>query len=178
MKRLLIPVVLLGALALPAQTAYAQGASLGLGAGVVQIEDADTSPLWVTGSIRLPVGETFALEPDVGWYRHSEDVWGTEINVDVVNFGGSALFVVPAEQVALWAGAGAGGHMFRVSADGESESETKLGFHFLAGLDFKASESLKLFGGIRYEIIQTEDDLDDSNNLKQWKFYAGLRFGG
>lgn len=164
MKRLLIPVVSIGVLALGAQAA-----ALGLGAGVVQIEDADSSQLWVTANVRLPVGENFALEPEVGWYRESED----EVTLDVINLGGNALFVYSAaEQVELWAGGGAGAHTYRVSVGDESESETRLGIHFLGGVDLKLSDSLKLFGAIRYEIIQADE------SFHQWKLYAGLRFGG
>jgi hypothetical protein len=155
------------------QAARAEGVSLGLGAGVVKIEDVDQSKLWVTGNVRLGLGDRFALEPEVGWYGEDEEFFGTTISVDVINFGGSALILFPLERVDLFLGGGAGGHMFRLSGGGESTSETELGLHALGGLDLPVSDSIKLFGAARYEIIQHEDE-----NTKQWKFYGGIRIGG
>jgi hypothetical protein len=109
----------------------------------------------------------------VGWYGDSENVLGTEISLDVINFGGSALFLFPVDPAEIFLGGGGGGHMFRLSGGGSSESETEVGLHLLAGADLQATDALKVFGAIRYEIIQAEVE-----NLKQWKFYLGIRLGG
>ncbi len=59
--------------------------------------------------------------------------------------------------------------MYRTS----SNSRTEAGVHLLAGADLQATDSLRVFGAIRWEMIQAEVE-----NLKQWKFYLGIRLGG
>jgi len=171
MKRI---IVALGMLAvLMSATAYADGGGVGLGVGILKIKDADDSSLWFTGNFRLNLSPSFVLEPEVGWAREKVEGYYGDYNVDLINFGGSALFIVPAEKIEFFIGGGLGAHMMRVSGDDiDSESETKLGFHGLAGLDLKASEAISLFGAVRYEIINTDGD----EKQKQWKIYGGLRF--
>lgn len=174
MRRFLTCLVLVLPLALASQTAQADGSvAVGLGAGVVMPEDSDESPLWLTANLRFAVSDNFFLEPEAGWYRESESLLGVEVNMDAINLGGSALFLIPTEKVDVFAGGGAGAHIFNFSGGGSSDSHTELGFHVLGGLDLKVSETLKLFGAARYEIVQFEGE-----DLKQWKFYAGVRFGG
>ncbi len=174
MRRFMTCLVLVLPLALATQTAQADGSvAVGLGAGVVMPEDSNESPLWLTANLRFAVSDNFVLEPEAGWYRHSESFLGTDIHLDVINLGGSGLFLIPTEKVDAFAGGGAGAHIFNVSGGGSGDSHTEFGFHFLGGLDLKVSETLKLFGAARYEIVQFEGE-----DLKQWKFYAGVRFGG
>jgi hypothetical protein len=152
--------------------AYAEGGGgLGLGAGLVKVKDSTGSNLWLTANLRLKVNRSFALEPEVGWYREKSGVTGSSDKQDVINAGGSALFLIPSEQVELFFGPGLGAHMFRTSISSLTSTETKLGYHGVAGVELKASSSLRLFGAVRYEIIPF-----DGGDRKQWKFYAGLRF--
>jgi opacity protein-like surface antigen len=156
MRKCMTAVLILGALLVATPGLYAEeGGGFGIGAGIVKFSK---------------MNPTFAIEPEAGWYRESEDLFGTTIKTDAFNFGGSALLIIPSEKVDLWGGAGLGAHMFHVSDGGGST--TKLGFHFLGGVDLKASDSMALFGAARYEIINT----DSTEKLKQWKFYGGLRF--
>jgi opacity protein-like surface antigen len=169
MRRALVLVLLMGAMSLAGQAAHAQGIAFGLGAGVVKIQDVDDSKLWATGNLRLKLGERFALEPEVGWYGDSEG----SVSLDVINFGGNALFLFPVDPIEVFLGGGGGGHMFRVSSGAGSDSETKAGLQLLAGADLQATDSLRVFGAIRWEMIQAEVE-----NVKQWKFYLGIRLGG
>jgi hypothetical protein len=150
---------------------------VGLGAGIVKFQDCEgcVTPLWLTANIRFKVNRNFALEPEGGWYRHTEDALGTEFTTDAFNFGGSALILIPTEQVEVFGGGGAGAHMFRVSGGGVVETETKFGFHFLGGADLKVTDSMNLFGAIRYELIDYKGVGLEEDTLKQWKFYGGIR---
>ncbi|MBN2370285.1 MAG: outer membrane beta-barrel protein [Vicinamibacteria bacterium] len=157
---------------LGAVNAGAEG-GLGLGAGIVKFQDCEgcVTPLWLTANLRVKVNRNFAFEPEAGWYRHKEG----DASTNAFNFGGSALIIVPSEQVDLFGGGGAGAHMFRLSYGGSSETTTKFGFHFLGGVDLKVADSMSLFGAIRYEIIDYEGFGFEDDTLKQWKFYGGLR---
>jgi hypothetical protein len=161
---------------LGAATAGAEG-GVGLGAGIVKFQDCDdcVMPLWLTANLRINVNRNFALEPEAGWYRHTEDYLGTEFTTNAFDFGGNALILIPTEQVEFWGGGGAGAHMFRVSGAGEASTETKFGFHFLGGVDLKVSDAMSLFGAIRYELIDYKDVGLVEDTLKQWKFYGGIR---
>jgi len=166
MKRLVLALGIL-VLATAATATAGDAGGFGLGAGIVKVKDVDGSNLWLTANMRTMLAANLALEPEIGWYRESAD----DDHMDAFNGGGSLLFVFPTEKAALFAGAGLGAHMFRYSLGWSSSTETKLGYHGLAGADLYASPSISLFGAIRYEIIKF-----DSENLKQWKLYGGLRF--
>jgi opacity protein-like surface antigen len=161
-------------------SAFADGGGFGVGAGIVSRVNCDgcKTPLWLTANLRVKLNRNFALEPEAGWYREKEDILGVDITQNAFNFGGSALVLIPSEQVEIFAGGGAGAHMFRLSGAGDSTTDTKLGIHFLGGLDLKVSDSMSLFGAIRYEMINVSDetDLGDADDwAKQWKFYGGIR---
>jgi len=166
MKRVLTPILLVALILLgvPGET-RADGISFGVGAGVITSDDFDASKLWLTGNLRFNLSDNLVLEPEAGWYG--------ETHVNVFNFGGSALILIPTERVELFAGGGVGAHMYQWSGEALDESEAYLGLHVLGGLDLAVSDTWKLFGATRYEIIQA-----DGGNAKQWKFYGGLRLGG
>jgi hypothetical protein len=168
MKKL---VLALGILAVAtAATAMADDGGFGLGAGIVHVKDADSSQLWLTANLRWMLADNLALEPEIGWYRVTP-VAGEDDHTDVFNGGGSLLFIIPSEKASIFAGAGLGAHMFRSSGGGVSSTDTKLGYHGLAGVDLKASRGISLFGAVRYEIIPI-----DPESIKQFKVYGGLRF--
>jgi hypothetical protein len=168
MKRL---VVALGVLVLAsAAAAMADDGGFALGAGMVKVKGSDGSHLWLTANARWMLADTLALEPEIGWYR-STPVPGQDDHTNVFNGGGSLLLIFPLEKVSAFMGAGLGAHMYRSSTGGITSSDTKLGYHGLAGVDLKASQRASLFGAVRYEIIPI-----DPETIKLWKLYGGLRF--
>jgi hypothetical protein len=164
MKRIVLALGIV--LVATAATAMADDGGFGLGAGIV----SDRSQLWLTANVRWMLADNLALEPEIGWYRWTQ-AGGGDAHTDVFNGGGSALFIIPAEKVNIFAGVGLGAHMYRSSASGTSSTDTHLGYHGLAGIDLQASRGVSLFGAVRYEIIQVGHD-----NAGQWKLYGGLRF--
>ena len=177
MKRI---VLALGVLAVAtAATAMADDGGFGLGAGIVTAKDWGIAPLWVTANYRLMLADNVALEPEIGWYRVTDNFSGGDIidtgdvHMDVFNGGGSLLLIYPLEKVAFFAGAGLGAHLYRFSGgSGSASTQTHVGYHGLAGVDVKASRRISLFGAVRYEIIHA----DTIDFVKQWKIYGGVRF--
>jgi hypothetical protein len=167
MKRLLLA---LGIVTVATLATAADGGGFGLGAGMVKIKDTDDSHLWLTANWRLMLADNLALEPEVGWYR-STPVPGEEEHTNVFNGGGSVLFIVSSDRADVFAGVGLGARVSRSSAGDITSSDTKLGYHGLAGVELKASEGISLFGAVRYEIIPV-----DPASIKQLKIYGGLRF--
>jgi hypothetical protein len=166
MKRLVLALGIFVAVAAVASAEDDGG--FGLGVGMVKVKDSDSSQLWLTANVRWMLADNLALEPEIGWYRVSVTA---SAHADEFNGGGSALLILPADKVDLFAGVGLGAHMSRLAGAGDSSTETRLGYHGLAGVDLKASRSISLFGAVRYEIIRVDPD-----NIKQWKLYGGLRF--
>lgn len=161
MKRFAIVLGLL--IGVTGTAAAADSGGFGLGIGMVKVKDAETSNLWLTANLRTMLADNLALEPEVGWYRDKDS------KTNVFNGGGSLLLVFPTRKIDVFAGAGLGAHMYRYT--GGVGNTTKLGYHGLAGVDLLASDSVSLFGAVRYEIVKY-----DSVNVKQWKLYGGLRF--
>jgi len=153
-----------------AATATADDGGFGLGAGMVKVKGSDSSNLWLTANVRWMLSNNLALEPEIGWYR-STPVPGEDDRTNVFNAGGSALFIVPSERANIFAGLGLGAHVYRSSSGDITSSDTKLGYHGLAGLDIKIAERITIFGAVRYEIIPL-----DPASIKQLKVYGGLRF--
>ena len=177
----IIRMLALGTLAFLATTpagAQEQGA-LGFGLGFVKPEDID-STLWVTANYRFRLTDRLVLEPEVGvWKKTEGDEDVAEVSLRDLNFGANVLYVAQSGgQTKLWGGAGLGAHILKGelllggAIGSESDSETKLGIHLLAGADHRLQDSLDLFGSLRYDLVSLEGD----SNLNQLKFYAGLRW--
>jgi hypothetical protein len=169
MKRLATAFVILLAASVTASAGDSGG--FGFGAGSVKVKDVEGSHLWLTANLRTMLHDYVALEPEVGWYR--ESVGGFSMNV--FNTGGSLLLVLPARKFDVFGGAGLGAHIYRYSEEWRSihvaVNTTRLGYHFMGGADLIPTNTISLFGVVRYEIV-TFDEVD----VKQWKVYGGLRF--
>ena len=154
---------LVALLAGPAAHAQDQ-ASLGFGLGIVKPSDID-STLFVTANYRFRIGDRLMLEPEVGYWKKGEDPF----KVDDLNLGVSAILRFPDRSLTPWVGGGLGLHMIDgVAAD----TETKLGFQVLGGLDYRLTDVLDLFGSARYDLVGLEGEGD----LNQFKVYGGLRY--
>ncbi len=176
-RRFLAPFVLAAAILPGPAPAWAQNrSSLGLGLGVVDPEDIDTA-LWTTLNFRVPVGRQLIVEPELGFWKKTEDIPGGEISLQdfnlganlLVDFGGSGAF-------SFWVGAGLGAHLIKAEVqvgglDVESDTATELGVHLLGGLDYDIDRDLGLFLAARYDIVTSDGD----GNFEQAKVYAGLR---
>ena len=177
MKRDVIISALLGlALAAPLQ---AQSSSLGLGVGVVTPEGLDSS-MWYTANLRLPLGSYLAIEPEVGYFKLSEEPSDPATTFEDLNYGANLLFVLPGDSLELFAGAGISAHRLKGGlglagvGGGAEESETRIGVQLLAGLELYLGESLGVFGAVRRDRLR-ETDL--ALEYTETKFYAGLRAG-
>jgi len=159
-----------------------EGAGLGLGAGAVRPDvgsESLRSTAWFTGNLRLKVSRYVAVEPEAGYWKRTETVAGVELSLEDLNFGGSALIIIPADRVEIWGGAGGGGHRLKGTlAPGlglsASESRTKFGWHLLGGIDIKLSDHAAVFGAGRYDRIKG-DAAQDERDLDLTKLYGGLR---
>ena len=169
MRRLTLTVTAAILLAAPLARAQEQ-ASLGLGAGLVKPSDVD-STFWVTGNYRFRIGDRLWLEPEAGYWEKGDDVPGVEASIEDLNVGLNAILSVPSGEIEPWVGAGLGLHLVKgVIGVGDvdiDDTETKLGVHLLAGLDFGLNETFDLFAALRYDIV---------SDLSQFKAYGGLRY--
>jgi opacity protein-like surface antigen len=152
--------------------------SLGIGLGAVDPEGVETT-LWLTANYRFHLSRRFALEPEVGYWKKSEQALGITGSVKDLNFGITALGVFEASRrVDLFVGAGAGIHNITgdigIAGQGSvSDSITRMGTHVLGGVDLAASNSLRVFLNVRHDLVLVEDDEPE---LDQTKFYGGFRF--
>jgi hypothetical protein len=169
----LVLVASIGLAAFAVRPAHAGG--LGVGAGVVDVEGARDSSLFLTGNIRFRLLGPVNLEPEVGYWKQTQDGVAAQTRSEDLSLGVNGLLVAPLHPLQVFAGAGLGAHFVDRSAGiggvvGES-SDTRTGVHLLAGLDFKASDTLNLFGAARRDTFGDEPDQEPA----QTKFYGGLR---
>ena len=164
--------VFMAALPLHAQE---QG-SLSLGLGIVSPSDID-STLWVTANYRFNLTNSLVLEPEVGIWKKDEGEGDVEVSLRDLNFGANLLYVSRMTKAKLWGGAGLGAHLIKgtlgiAGAGSAEESDTRLGFHILGGVDYEIASSADLYGAVRYDLVSLEGD----ESLNQAKFYAGVRW--
>jgi hypothetical protein len=178
MKRLAGFCILVLLVTLPGRSARADGASLGIGAGVAKTEQIPDT-LFLTANLRIPLVSYLVLEPEVGYWKKNYSALGLNASAEDLSFGGNALVVIPARPLAIFGGAGVGAHRLKGTLGvpgllSASQSETKLGIHLLAGLDVSVAPRLSLFGVGRYDIIHEDSG---SDHIHETKFYGGLRLG-
>jgi opacity protein-like surface antigen len=154
----------------------ARAGGLGVGAGVVELEGAAESSLFLTGNVRFKLLGPVNLEPEVGYWKQTQG--GAVVNTrgEDLSLGVNGLLVAPVHPLEVFAGAGLGAHFVERSEVvaglvGETR-ETRTGVHLLAGLDFRVSDTLNLFGAARRDAFGGESD----DPPAQTKFYGGLRF--
>jgi opacity protein-like surface antigen len=156
-----------------AASASAGDVGIGLGSGYVNPSDVGGTA-WFTGSLRIKVGNSVAIEPEVGYWKKSESVPGlVDVSIKDLNVGANVLYLAAAgENVTVSVGGGIGAHFLKgavgVLGFQESDSETKLGGQILAGVDFKVAQNVALFASVRCDLV---------SDFNQFKAYGGIRLG-
>ena len=152
--------------------APAAAQSIGVGAGVVKLENDDQSSLFLTGNLRVRLLGPLMLEPEVGYWKRSGP---GEASFEDFSLGANGVVVLPAHPLEIFGGIGVGAHFLNRSAGiaglARDSDATEFGLHLLAGLDFRVSDTLNFFGAVRFDAFG-----DDSDARDQTKFYGGLRF--
>lgn len=173
MKRHALFALLLGLALSAAAPAGAQ--SLGVGAGIVKLENDDAHSLFLTGNLRFKLLGPIVLEPEVGYWKRTETIPAGELKFEDFSVGGNALLVFPGRSLSLWGGAGLGWHFLDRSAGIagllHAAKSTDAAVHVLAGVDVRVSNSASLFATARKDVFGNDTDSRD-----QTKFYGGLRF--
>lgn len=154
-----------------AQVRAEEKPSIGLGIGLVDASNVG-STLWLSGNVRLPVSERVAIEPEIGFWSKTDSFFGVDVSVSDFNVGANALYRFPKEKVAFHVGAGVGLHHLSgkigvLDLFEESETSTKIGLQLLGGAEYRASESIDIYGRVRLDLI---------SDVNQTKLYAGVRF--
>jgi hypothetical protein len=166
----------------------ANGQSIAMGLGIVKPGD---SRLWVTGSYRMNLRENILLEPELSYWKQSEstenciegprcikrDFMRRDIAVGI-----HSLFSIPKERFRISFGGGVGAHFLKdeffrsvdppiplLPESNVSNSDIRLGLHFLAELDVKVWQHISVFVANRNELVK-----DFSDNIK---LYGGVRIG-
>ncbi len=156
-----------------APAAYAQDGAWYLGAqtGVNLLNDADTSfpgtssefeydpGFGLLGQVGMPLGD-FRVEAEIGWRRNSIDEFagaGIDGDTNLFSFMANGYYDIPLGwRVTPYVGAGAGGAVVSVDADGiVDESEVVFAYQGIAGLSYKINDELAIKGDYRY--LATED---------------------
>lgn len=154
----------------------ARAAGLGVGAGVVDVDEAPESSLFLTGNLRFRLLGPVNLEPEVGYWKQTQEGIAVATRSEDLSLGVNGLLVLPLHPLELFAGAGLGAHFVDRSAGigglVTETSETRTGVHLLAGVDFTVSDTLNFFGAARRDSFG--DAVEDEP--AQTKFYGGLRF--
>lgn len=162
-------------LLLSAGLAYAEGPqppppygkALGVGAGAILSSHAGTEP-WITANIRLRLRDHFILEPDAAFWSREPDRNDTLSHV--LSFGVNAVFTTGGSPVSVWGGAGVGVQLLRYAGIIAYEPfiDAYPTLALLAGVDYRVSRKLTLYGAARADFSWR----DDPNGTK---FYAGIR---
>jgi hypothetical protein len=179
MRRTLIAGLLGVALLASGRAARAGDTSLGIEAGYVDPK-AMESTVYFAGDFRFHLSKSFALAPNLSFWKKSPKVLGVTVSVGDFHFGANALWVIHAgRSIEIYAGAGGGFH--HVSGDlvirggsAISGAVTKPGLDVLGGIDFRAGRSLSFFITARYDWILDLGGKDPSR-LDQTKFGGGFR---
>jgi len=192
MKRSSLAIIITCALALGARTAAAEsGSGVAFGVGMLRFVGQEAvfgsgnapNPFYLTAGLRVKLGRHVAFEPEFGWYRYtffygySVDNEEITTHTDTFNLGGSALLLLPIREFELFAGGGLGQQHLRTGGTGYTIGLSKLGFHALAGVDLRATDTTSIFATARYEFINwAAQDNQLNDRLRQWKFLVGVRF--
>lgn len=156
--------------------------AFGIGAGLVEPSgDVET---YLMASLRIRAsgrggddssrrggdeGITGYIEPEVGYWKHSEDGLSGE---DLL-IGANLVGVVPMGMVDTFFGVGAGVHLIDAALledpDEVDDSAAKLGANSQFGLDLYITPKVSAFGVGRFDLVQ------DSRDSIQSKVYLGLR---
>lgn len=152
----------------------ARAQSVGAGAGIVKLEKDDQSSLYLTANVRFPLLGPIHLEPEVGYWKRTQQVPAGELKYEDFSLGANALLVVPGARFELFGGAGIGAHFLDRSAGIaqiiRDAKTTDTAIHVLGGIDVRLSGPLVVFGVARKDVFG-----DGSDERDQTKFYAGLR---
>lgn len=145
--------------------------SVGLGLGLVDASGIG-STLWLTGNVRFAITDRVVLEPELGYWSKSDSFFGVDVSISDLNFGANALYRIPKDKVTFHVGGGVGLHHLSgkvgvLDLFEESDSETKIGLQLLGGVEYRASETVDIFGRVRLDLI---------SDVNQTKLYAGVRF--
>ena len=153
----------------------AEAQSIGLGAGIVDLEQDDKTPLFLTANFRVRLFGPITLEPEVGYWKRTEQVAAGELSFEDFSVGANALLVIPGSKLEFFAGVGLGAHFLDRTAGIagiiRDANDTDVAVHLLGGLDLKVSSSVSLFAAARHDSFG-----DDTDARDQTKFYGGLRF--
>ena len=171
MVRRVLTTALFAVLAGSALPVAAQDTTLGLGVGYVKPSDVDGT-VWFTANVQFKVAENLVVEPEAGWWKKSASFPGIlDVSIEDLNVGANILYGSPGESVRFTVGAGVGAHFLKgavgILGFSDSETETKIGAHLLAGLEFGGSKSVRFFVNGRYDLV---------SDLNQFKIYGGVRF--
>jgi len=172
MKRYAFLAVVLALATLAPAAARAQ--SIGVGAGIVKLEQDDQSSLFLTGNLRLKILGPIVLEPEVGYWKRTFPTGAGEAKFEDFSVGANGLVVIPGHTVELFGGVGLGAHFLDRSAGIagliRDSKKTDIAIHLLVGLDVRLSSSVNGFGVARRDAFGSDSEARD-----QTKFYGGLR---
>jgi len=179
MRRRLVPVAIMMALLLCGRAARAAENSFGVGIGYVKAKEVQ-STIWFEGDYRFYVGRSFAVAPEVSYWKKSASGLAVSASIRDLAFGVNALMVLrPARGVNVFAGGGGGLHDLTgdlaLGALSVSNSVTKGGLDVLGGIDLKAGDAVGFFLAARYDWVLGLAGNRDSRRLDQAKFYGGFR---
>jgi hypothetical protein len=179
MKRRLVPVAVMTALLLGGRAAPAAENSFGVGVGYVKAKEVQ-STIWFAADYRFHVGRSFAVAPEISYWKKSAAGLAVSASIKDLEFGVNALMVLhPSRGVQVFAGGGGGVHDLTgdlaLGTLSVSNSVTKGGLDVLGGIDLKAGDVLSFFLAARYDWVLGLSGARDPRRLDQAKFYGGFR---
>jgi opacity protein-like surface antigen len=179
MRRGLIILATVTAIAAHGRDVHAAESSLGVGLGYVKAKGVESTILY-SGDFRFHLSRGFALAPEVSYWKKSATAQVVTASIKDLQFGVNALVVSHAgRDVELFVGGGGGIHSLTGdlavgSVSAVSNSITKGGLEVLGGVDFKAGDALSFFLAARYDWVLGLSG-EDPRRLDQAKFYGGFR---
>ncbi len=170
MRRILAAFVFVSAVG-GVSSAWAQDKTFGLGVGFVKPSDVDGT-VWFTANAQYKVAKDILVEPELGFWKKTAS-FGNLLDVSIrdLDLGANALYTTTRKSLNISVGAGLGAHLLKgavgVLGFTDSDSSTKIGVHFLAGVVLGHAKSAHFFANARYDVV---------SNLNQFKLYGGVRF--
>lgn len=152
--------------------------SLGLRAGFHKARDADEGT-WLGGvQLRLGMGEVLALEGSIE-VRRDEFLDGV---AKILSYPVQATLLVylMKSEMSLYLLGGLGWYYSKISFDSslgvDDETDSDVGFHIGAGVDFGLGEDTSVNGDIRYIFLDPDSDNLENEDFDTIEFTIGLNF--
>lgn len=142
--------------------------------------DVEDASLGYGANIGLPLGESLGLELS-GTLLEDDSIAEDASEFELGSLDLSLLYYLPVsdDSIDIYIGVGASYNRFNFDSDIEREvkDSDQIGFFGSAGIAIFPAEWLRVFADVRYNVMQYEVDIDDSDSINEDYSFFMVRVG-